>query len=111
MDFVPYIEKAIAEEGYCMIDYHAKNASIKYKNGNLSNILPSDVYELAINMGLLTIDCSTANYEKLVGAALSKPMYVPGKNPDPQPWNMLSFCTKEAFIQNYKEAGCTIYNE
>lgn len=113
----------IENRGVCTISADG-DVSLNLRNGSRVSGCGLATAELCKRLGIIVKDCRTAEWQKVLAVTLRGPMVVDHvqkawtpagervtyPQPDPQPWNSMSYVSLDVYLAGYQEAGCTIHN-
>lgn len=108
-DYSTYIEQALATEGG-HLQIGRGGFSLHYGPGWLSGYDCDTVKAEAIAAGLPLYDSRNLDFGVVAKLACSGPMIAVGRDPDPEPWNSLSFVPLYHVMDAYRRAGAEIHH-
>lgn len=99
--------QVIADKGYLRLGEFG--SSLHYKNGTLSGFDPELYITVARRLGVPIIDCR----EMLMSErfkAINFPLIAIGREPDREPWHVLSYAPLAYVADLYRQAGAIVEN-
>lgn len=86
--------------------------SIHYADGQLQGYggVSDPIVQAAIKAGIVVIDTTTIDDDKIVDIAFKCPMVAVGRKADSAPYNSMSFAPLSYVVGVKRNAGATVYN-